>query len=228
MLLTIPNAALDSLCPTTDQFESTQVEVSLNGRMNKHSIIIMTNEAFVDSVVCVPTTFAKRRSIISNNAWNNLSPTWSGKQLSAQDSRQEDELAHRRMAKSHRQDSPDRRTLRTHGSSERGRSRRLNHDDGGALTRRAASVRPPVVRTSNAAKKALDAETTISPLTARKKIAGRNSSRNKGGRLALVTSNVDWDFSGRKSFKPNLVQKSFLAAVLSHATASRKVAPVMI
>lgn len=65
MLLTLPTS-LDSLMPTTEQFESTQVEVSLDGK-GMYSILVLSEEADVQCVVAVPIRSSRWNRCPRNN-----------------------------------------------------------------------------------------------------------------------------------------------------------------
>jgi hypothetical protein len=77
MLLSIPSV-LDSLAPTTEQFETTQVEVSLDD--DACSIQVISSESRVESVVFVPN---EQRSLLGLLALNRNAPPKGGRAVSS-------------------------------------------------------------------------------------------------------------------------------------------------
>ena len=214
MLLTIPNSALDSLCPTTEQFESTQVEVSLDRRASQHSIVVLSSQeegsASIESVVMhVPSGLKKKwpspRISLSSSSRKQLSPRTAARH----DARQDDHdttttLTRHRQADLERDRSPVQRDRPTTTS------RRLPAAIAATgLVRRTVEVLQPlpVVRTSRAAQKVLeDGSCGPSPTLLQRKHATKHQTVSK---------------------TPNLAPTSLVAALSLHKK-NKKVAPVAI
>lgn len=68
MMLSIPSA-LDSLAPTTEQHETTQVEICLDG--SSYSILVMSNDTKVQSVINIPQKSGRRALPWARNSVKN-------------------------------------------------------------------------------------------------------------------------------------------------------------
>jgi hypothetical protein len=199
MLLTIPNKILDSLLPTTEQHESTQVEVALDQKSAKYSIVVMSDEASVQSVVDVPTQARTGRHL-----WN------SNKVYKTNDNVEE-------------RDEPLGRVVGRGRNMSPRQSRPSQQREGGSC-RQAASCPPPIShrvslptaqRISKAAKAALKQRDVSCPPAFRGYIQSQAAGKSGNNTLErqLTTSYNMLSIGVQKSYKPNLVQKSLMSAI---------------